>query len=237
MFCAVRFRRNFGHSGHSRIFFDPRQRRGVLGMHRALQPLLSGNRHFWPGRFAGELEFIVESLVDFIFNFLRRAGEAADRASGFGSGCCCAHCSRPVPAGMASITFCSCCFKRQARGRRHPVNCLTFIARWLARPQQCIEHALLCVVIIILLLPDLLWLTYSPEKFIAENLTESGLLLVAQPAARRVVTLTSSNDFVCVVLPGSRNPLLRATHQPDTICHGLRTGLSKPVQAALTSRR
>jgi hypothetical protein len=85
------------------------------------------------------------------------------------------------------------------------------IARWLARPQKWIEYALLCVTVIILVIPDLLWLTYTPEKFVAENLTESSPLLVAQPAARRVAELTSTNEFVCVV--GSDPEILCYAHR------------------------
>jgi hypothetical protein len=73
------------------------------------------------------------------------------------------------------------------------------VARRLARPQKWIEHGLLAVVVILLLLPDLPWLADTPEQFVAENLTESSPLLVAQPAARRVAELTSANEFVCVV--------------------------------------
>jgi hypothetical protein len=73
------------------------------------------------------------------------------------------------------------------------------VARWLARPQKWIEHAVLCVVMILLLLPDLMWLSYPPEKFIAESLTDTSPLLVAREAAGRVAALTAPDDLICVV--------------------------------------
>jgi hypothetical protein len=85
------------------------------------------------------------------------------------------------------------------------------VARRLARPQKWIEHGLLCIVMIILLLPDMLWLTYTPEKFVAESLTESSPLLVAQSAAKRVAELTSTDELVCVV--GS---------DPEILCYAQR---------------
>ena len=76
MFHRVRHGCSLRRPGHSWIFFDSRRRRGVLGMHRALQPLLSGNRHLRLGRLLDELGFIMGSLVDFVFFLLRRAGKA-----------------------------------------------------------------------------------------------------------------------------------------------------------------
>jgi hypothetical protein len=73
------------------------------------------------------------------------------------------------------------------------------VARWLARPQKWIEHAVLCIVMILLLLPDLMWLSYPPEKFIAESLTDTSPLLVAREAAGRVAALTAPADLICVV--------------------------------------
>jgi hypothetical protein len=94
------------------------------------------------------------------------------------------------------------------------------VARWLARPQKWIEHALLGIVVILLLLPDLLWLTYTPEKFVAESLTESSPLLVAQSAANRVAELTSTDDLVCVV--GS---------DPEILCYAQRFSPTRFVTA------
>jgi hypothetical protein len=73
------------------------------------------------------------------------------------------------------------------------------IAQYLARPQKWIEGALLFVIVLIVLMPDLAWLTYTPEEFVAENLFETGPFLVARPAAARVAELSSPDQYVCVI--------------------------------------
>jgi Dolichyl-phosphate-mannose-protein mannosyltransferase len=93
-------------------------------------------------------------------------------------------------------------------------------ARRLARPQKWIQPGLLGVVMIALLLPDFWWLTYPPEKFAAENLTEISPLLVAQPAARLVAELTSANDFVCV-----------AGSDPEILCYARRRSPTRFITA------
>lgn len=73
------------------------------------------------------------------------------------------------------------------------------IARSLGRPQKWIEGALLLVIVLIVILPDLAWLTYSPEEFAAQNMVETGPFLAARPAAARVAALSSPEQYVCVV--------------------------------------
>jgi hypothetical protein len=65
-----------------------------------------------------------------------------------------------------------------------------------------------------------LWLTYTPEKFVAESLSESSPLLVAQSAAKRVAELTSTDDLVCVV--GS---------DPEILCYAQRFSPTRFVTA------
>lgn len=73
------------------------------------------------------------------------------------------------------------------------------IARGLARPQKWIAGALLLVTVLIVVMPDLAWLTYTPEEFTAQNLVETGPFLMARPAAARVADLSSPDQYVCVV--------------------------------------
>jgi hypothetical protein len=94
------------------------------------------------------------------------------------------------------------------------------IARWLERPQKWIEPVLLGFIVIILVLPDIMWLTYTPEKFVAESLTESSPLLVAQPAAKRIVAMTAANDFVCV-----------AGSDPEILCYAQRFSPTRFITA------
>jgi len=96
----------------------------------------------------------------------------------------------------------------------------SLIVRFLDRPKRWIEHFLLCFSVIILVLPDVPWLTYTPEQFVAESLTENNPLLVAQPAARRVAELTTTNEFICVV--GS---------DPEILCYAKRTSPTRFVTA------
>ncbi len=93
-------------------------------------------------------------------------------------------------------------------------------ARRLVRPQKVIERILLGCLVIVLVLPDLLWLTYPPEKFVAESLTENSPLLVARLAATRVAGLTAPDELVCVV--GS---------DPELLCYARRRSPTRFVTA------